>query len=150
MDYVAHRADVEVTFMLPNQQVNKSSEVEAVRGCVLVVDDDDAIRESVRDVLTDEGYRVLSAENGAVALEAVQAHAADLRVVLLDLMMPVMSGWELLEVLQAHERYSRIPVVVVSAMSAPGTRGHIQKPIDVDHLLATVAKFFCCCHGTPD
>jgi CheY-like chemotaxis protein len=108
-------------------------------GRVLVVDDDEAIRDVVAEVLRDEGYSVVCAENGAQALREIQGdHHPDL--VLLDLMMPVMSGWEVLEQLQANEELARIPVVVVSAMTAPGVREHLAKPIDLDHLLDTVGR----------
>jgi CheY-like chemotaxis protein len=107
---------------------------------VLVVDDDVAIRETISELLRDEGYEVVCAENGAQALVALGRMGTP-GVVLLDLMMPVMSGWELLEVLQENDRLSKIPVVVVSAMTAPGTRGHLDKPIDLDQLLETVHKF---------
>jgi two-component system, OmpR family, response regulator CpxR len=117
------------------------------RGWVLVVDDDEAIRETVSEVLTEEGYDVACAENGEQALEKLQT-MNDLRVVLLDLMMPVMSGWEFLEVVQSSDRFRSIPVVVVSAMAAPGVEGHIQKPIDLERLLSTVEQF-CCCKQRP-
>jgi two-component system response regulator CpxR len=108
------------------------------RPSVLVVDDDEAIRQVVSEVLRDEGYDVVCAENGLVALRELSNHHPDL--VLLDLMMPVMSGWEVLEELQANDELSRIPVVVVSAMTAPGVSEHLAKPIDLDHLLATVGR----------
>jgi CheY-like chemotaxis protein len=106
---------------------------------VLVVDDDDAIREVIAEVLRDEGYEVACAGNGEQALtELRRPHHPDL--VLLDLMMPVMSGWELLELLQASTDLSQIPVVVVSAMTAPGACEHLTKPIDLESLLATVSR----------
>jgi len=105
---------------------------------VLVVDDDQAIREVIAEVLRDEGYEVVCAENGEQALRELQRDPPNL--VLLDLMMPVMSGWELLEHLQASGELSRIPVVVVSAMNAPGAHEHLAKPIDLDSLLATVQR----------
>jgi CheY-like chemotaxis protein len=109
------------------------------RPSVLVVDDDDAIREVIAEVLRDEGYDVSSAGNGEQALrELRKSPHPDL--VLLDLMMPVMSGWELLELLQSNADLSGIPVVVVSAMTAPGVCEHLTKPIDLDRLLATVDR----------
>lgn len=111
------------------------------RGWVLVVDDDEAIRDTVSEVLREEGYDVDVAENGEQALAAVKKHGTELRVVLLDLMMPVMSGWEFLEEVQSSDTYAKVPVVVVSAMAAPGVDGHIQKPIDIDLLLATVSRY---------
>lgn len=107
---------------------------------VLIVDDDDAIREVVAEVLRDEGYGVLCAANGAQALDALGKGPLP-NLILLDLMMPVMSGWELLEHLQENDRMSRIPVVVVSAMAAPGVSEHLSKPIALDLLLDTVNRW---------
>jgi CheY-like chemotaxis protein len=55
-------------------------------------------------------------------------------------MMPVLSGWEVLELVQGSADLSTIPVVVVSAMNAPGVCEHLSKPIDLNHLLATVSR----------
>lgn len=103
------------------------------------MDDDDAIREVLAEVLRDEGYEVTSASNGEQALDELRRHRHP-DLLLLDLMMPVMSGWELLELLQARSDLSQIPVVVVSAMNAPGACEHLAKPIDLDRLLATVRR----------
>jgi CheY-like chemotaxis protein len=109
------------------------------RASVLVVDDDDAIREVIAEVLRDEGYAVTVAANGEQALREIRGpHRPDL--VLLDLMMPVMSGWELLVQLQSNEDLSEIPVVTVSAMSAPGVVEHLSKPVDLGELLDTVER----------
>jgi CheY-like chemotaxis protein len=109
------------------------------RAHVLVVDDDEAIRDVVAEVLREEGYDVVCAQNGAQALRTLQGDGQT-DLVLLDLMMPVMSGWEVLEEMQSNDRLSRIPVVVVSAMSAPGCSEHLAKPIDLDRLLDTVGR----------
>jgi two-component system, OmpR family, response regulator CpxR len=119
-------------------------------GTVLVVDDDEAIRETVTDVLSDEGYTVLLAENGEQALAVLKDRQP--AVVLLDLMMPVMSGWEVLEALDEREDLAHIPIVVVSAMCArssnserppnpPGARMYLPKPIDLNHLLDVVGHY---------
>ncbi len=113
--------------------------VRARRASVLVVDDDAAIREIVAEVLRDEGYDVTCAENGAEALrELNKEHHPDL--MLLDLMMPVMSGWEVLEQIASNDDLARIPVIVVSAMSAPGASEHLSKPVDLERLLAAVGR----------
>jgi two-component system response regulator CpxR len=109
------------------------------RPSVLVVDDDEAIRQVISEVLRDEGYDVVCAENGLQALSELQRERPP-DLVLLDLMMPVMSGWEVLEQLQASDELSRIPVVVVSAMAAPGVHEYLPKPIDLDNLLSTVGR----------
>jgi len=109
------------------------------RPSVLVADDDEAIRQVISEVLRDEGYEVICAENGAQALrELCKERHPDL--LLLDLMMPVMSGWEVLEQLQASEELSKIPVIVMSAMTAPGAREHLSKPIDLEGLLHAVQR----------
>lgn len=86
------------------------------RRMVLVVDDDAAIREALSDLLGDEGYRVATATNGAEALTLLRS-AGELRpcVILLDLMMPVMSGQEFYAEQQRDPALSRIPTVVISA-----------------------------------
>ncbi len=109
---------------------------------MLVVDDDLAIREVVSEVLRDEGYEVACAADGVQAMQAMRrAPRPDL--VLLDLMMPVMSGWEVLEQVHEDSELARVPIVVVSAMSAPGGHEHLSKPIDLDRLLATVKRLAC-------
>ena len=106
---------------------------------VLVVDDDQAIREVISEVLVDEGYQVVCAENGAEALRELRKQDGP-DLMLLDLMMPVMSGWEVLEQLQSNPDLPHIPIVVVSAMTAPGVTEHMPKPINLDRLLATVER----------
>jgi two-component system, OmpR family, response regulator CpxR len=110
-----------------------------LRASVLVADDDEAIRQVVSEVLRDEGYDVVCAANGVQALEELNKEKRP-DLVLLDLMMPVMSGWEVLEELQSSEELSRIPVIVMSAMTAPGASAHLAKPVDLDRLLDTVGR----------
>ena len=106
---------------------------------ILVVDDDEAIRDVIADLLREQGYDVTTAENGAVALREIRK-ARHPDVVLLDLMMPVMSGWEVLEQMQGTAELADIPVIVMSAMAAPGTSEHLDKPVDLERLLATVER----------
>ena len=110
---------------------------------VLVVDDDVVIRDTLREVLEQEGYEVVSAENGKEALEVLARSEPLPGVMLLDLMMPVMTGWEVLEVLQKSERLSTLPVVVVSAMGAPCTL-FLQKPVKLSRLLEVVSRYCGC------
>src|ERR1700691_5925439 len=110
-------------------------------GTVLVVDDDAEIREVMIHLLEQEGYTVLGAENGLQAL--VQLRESHPNLMLLDLMMPVMSGWEVLEALAETGELARIPIIVVSAMCAPGAQACLRKPVDLDELLALVGRY---CH----
>jgi CheY-like chemotaxis protein len=112
----------------------------AYRASILVVDDDEAIREVVADVLRGEGYRVTLGENGEEALAELRRDGANYDLVLLDLMMPVMSGWEVLEQVGEDPSLSRVPVIVMSAMGGPGERAQLVKPIDLDRLLDEVKQ----------
>jgi CheY-like chemotaxis protein len=80
---------------------------------VLIVEDDSEIRELVAEMLADCGYPVLTASNGQEALERLKACARPC-IILLDLMMPVMDGWQLRAELLADPELADVPVVVVS------------------------------------
>jgi CheY-like chemotaxis protein len=114
----------------------------ASSGTVLVVDDDAEIRDTLALLLQQEGYTVLCAENGVQALAQLRQGHPD--VMLLDLMMPVMSGWEVLDELGDTGELASVPIIVVSAMCAPGARACLRKPVDLDELLAVVDS---CCRG---
>jgi CheY-like chemotaxis protein len=113
---------------------------------ILVVDDDDAIRDTLRDVLESEGYAVMTAADGAEAIKALRA-AGRACVVLLDLMMPVMSGGEFLEALRRDEDLRTVPVLILSAWPEDArqlcalTQGFMKKPVTLDTILRWVAKF---------
>jgi CheY-like chemotaxis protein len=113
--------------------------VDATGHSVLVVDDDDEIRETLRVVLESEGYAVRMAADGAQALAALDTQPPCF--VVLDLMMPAMDGWEVAGHMHDEERLRRIPVCVVTAAPewAPSDAMKVlRKPIDFDELLATV------------
>ena len=109
---------------------------------ILVVEDDTDVRESIREVLEDAGYHVATAANGKEGLDRLERARPSL--ILLDLMMPVMSGPELLAILQ--QRGSDVPVVVVSAYcdhadASTGVSGFISKPVRLQKLLDTVREY---------
>ena len=103
---------------------------------VLVVDDDAAIRDTLRDLLDAEGYDVALACHGLEALESLRRQRAD--VVILDLRMPVMTGDELLAQLDADPDLCRIPVLILSANKDLPAHA-LRKPVDLDELLGAVA-----------
>ena len=111
---------------------------------VLVVDDDIDIRQTIAEILQSEGYSVATAGNGEAALTRIAERMPAL--ILLDLQMPVMSGWEVLSHLR--ERSIPIPVVFMTAGYRAQTEaerhraeGHLGKPFEMDDLLGLVARF---------
>lgn len=126
-------------------------------GSILVVDDDDDIREVVRQLLDDEGYRTSGASNGKEALEVALAEHDGPALILLDLMMPVMDGWEFLVRIEDEPTLNRVPVALMSAhpkirraLDKERDRGAalllLPKPLDVVHLMTIVRRF---CAGKP-
>ncbi len=112
---------------------------------VLIVDDDHHIRVNLRHVLEDEGYRVASATNGREALDLLDRTRPC--VMLLDLKMPLMDGWEFAAALGQNAEWSAIPIVIISAYLGAaripqGIRpiACLDKPILLDTLLAAVSK----------
>jgi CheY-like chemotaxis protein len=116
------------------------------KGSVLVVDDDEDIRHILSDILRAEGYASAAASDGKEALEFLGKHPPP-SVILLDLMMPVMDGWEFSRRLRADERLSGIPVIVMSAhvsarqaSSTLAAYAFLEKPLDMDRLLKLVGE----------
>lgn len=86
---------------------------------VLVVDDDLDVRATLREMVEEAGLRVFEAPNGQAALDILGSTSeADIHVILLDLRMPIMSGWDFLDRVRRDVRISRIPVVIVSATAS--------------------------------
>jgi CheY-like chemotaxis protein len=106
------------------------------RGEVLVVDDDANFRTIVGEVLRAEGCTVREAHNGQEALQMARAHTPDL--ILTDLMMPTMTGWDLCAELGRTEQLARVPVAVVSGVARLLPLGvlALSKPVELSALLA--------------
>ena len=107
---------------------------------VLIVEDDNDIRNSLSHILEDEGIPTLTARNGQEALDILR-HEEPPSVMVLDLMMPVMDGWELRRRLESDTSVKTPKLVIVSAMSSDSTIGSaiwLRKPLGVEQLLTTV------------
>jgi len=124
-----------------------------VHGCrtILVVEDNDTISETLKDLLELEGYHVILAKNGREALTAID-NALRPCLILLDMFMPIMDGWEFLDQLKLKEGdlITSLPIVVTSAAGERAeeasklVRGFIKKPVDLNVLLKTVETFCNC------
>jgi CheY-like chemotaxis protein len=111
---------------------------------ILVVDDDADLRETLQLVLDDSGYGVTAVANGQAALDRLKAGARP-SLILLDLMMPEMNGWQFLERAQADAVLDAIPVVIMTARKATDplpapSKQVLHKPFDSDALLKAVAR----------
>jgi CheY-like chemotaxis protein len=120
-----------------------------VPNTILVVDDEKTVRETVREVLEDEGYAVVEAANGQEALSYLQRGPKPC-LVLLDLMMPVMSGFDFLDVVKNDPVLKSTSILLVSAASrekieqarkASTAVGVLVKPLQLKPLLDAVARY---------
>lgn len=112
---------------------------------ILVVDDDEGIRETLRMSLEIEGYTVRTASNGKEALDDVM-RSSDIGLILLDLMMPVMNGWQFVEEITKLEQYSNIPIILVTAYNDRAKEMRVSevvsKPLEFKKLLKIVKDHY--------
>ncbi len=114
------------------------------KGTILVVDDDRGAMEALSDILEYEGYKVQRAQNGLQALEYLQTAHPRPDLIVLDLLMPVMDGWEFRMRQKEDPDLAKVPVLVVTAIAATAgidAVSVLRKPVDVDALLRTVARY---------
>ena len=113
------------------------------QGPILVVDDESAIRDSLRELFEEEGFSVLTASNGTEALDLLGTHPNPC-VVVLDLMMPGMDGHDFFQQLQGHALLKEVPIIVITAgdpPSGPAVENAFRvyrKPFKVSELLSAV------------
>lgn len=111
-------------------------------GHILVVDDDESHRTLICDLLEEMGYETQQAANGREALDLLELGLP--QAVLLDLRMPVMSGWGLLDALKKMPRAKSLPIIIISAYGFEweaelvGAAGYVSKPVDLDKVKQTV------------
>ena len=112
---------------------------------ILYVDDDIELTRLVQDCLEDEGYEVLIANDGEEGLSAVITEKPDM--VILDVMMPQLNGWEIAKYMRERDEFSGVPILMLTGigpslneMTAPlyGANGHLDKPFELDDLITKV------------
>ncbi len=120
-----------------------SNDLVPADGFILIAEDDETVREAMTLLLEEAGYRVEAVANGLDALEVMKRRLPCL--LLLDLMMPVMTGWALHATMRADEQLRSVPICVVSAVPAqapPEADCVLEKPVEVAKLLALVAHYY--------
>ncbi|HVV49993.1 MAG TPA: response regulator [Polyangia bacterium] len=117
------------------------------RKTVMIVEDDDATRDALAALLEDEDYQVLQASNGAEALRILNADSARCGIICLDLMMPVMNGWDFRQQQRRSSTLAHIPVVLMSAGAQLAiasedldAAAYVPKPVEIRDLLAIVRR----------
>jgi DNA-binding response OmpR family regulator len=120
---------------------------------VLLVEDDLDVRDTLQDLLEGEGFDVIPAANGKQAIDYLTLNdppGADL--VILDLMMPMVSGWEVLDKMTADDKLSDIPVIVLSAMAGDRpdrAQGLVRKPFAIETLVSAIRGCLPGVDGSP-
>jgi CheY-like chemotaxis protein len=109
---------------------------------VLIVEDEKESRETLRDLLELEGYRVETAVNGREALDRLNADGDPICIMLLDLFMPVMDGWQVIDQLKADGRLGKTQVVIITsaAYKAPAGIPVFEKPLNLDKVMSEVER----------
>lgn len=120
------------------------------RGLILLVEDDGDIGQTISEVLEQEGYGVILARDGHQALDCLRGASQQPQVIVLDLMMPVMDGWEFRAEQRKIAASCTVPVLIVSAdgnmrrnTDDIGAAGYLRKPFDIEELLDALARL---CH----
>src|SRR5438128_10641515 len=113
---------------------------------VLIVEDDADLREMMAQLLSLEGFQAAAVANGSEALQYLHNGHVKPDVILLDLMMPVMDGWEFRRKQQADPSLADVPVIVLSALGQSRAadvqaEGFLKKPLDFDRLLQLVPQY---------
>lgn len=117
------------------------------RGPILLIEDDRDIGQTISEVLEQEGYGVIVATDGHQALDYLRGAAQQPRVIVLDLMMPVMDGWAFRAEQRKLAASRSVPVLIVSAdgnmrrnTDDIGAAGYLRKPFDIEQLLDALAR----------
>lgn len=116
---------------------------------VLVVDDDEVMRNAIKRILDEDGYNVLLAEDGLELSKILESTRLDL--ILLDVNLPWVDGYELCRLIKQHHTLQHVPLIFVSARKAKediqkgfdaGCNDYVTKPFDVDHITSVIQKMF--------
>jgi len=110
---------------------------------VLVVEDEEDLRDMMRDALELSGYAVVTAEDGRDALDKIGG-IENLCLIVLDLLMPVMNGWDFVEKLRQRAELASVPVVVHSSAPGPtpaGVARVLQKPVPFESLISVIREY---------
>jgi CheY-like chemotaxis protein len=112
------------------------------KSTILVVEDEKDSRDTLRELLEFEGYNVETAVNGREALATLDTSGDQICIVLLDLFMPVMDGWQVIDQLRADGRLDKTHIVIITSAPyrAPAGLPVFEKPLDLDKVMTEVQR----------
>ncbi len=112
---------------------------------ILIVEDDHDTRVTLRNHLEEAGYNVLSATNGQTALDILRRNKPHPHLILMDMMLPMMNGPELMQMIRKHPDLSKIPILAISAYThlrpTDGVVTFLAKPLDMPKLMSVVESY---------
>jgi CheY-like chemotaxis protein len=116
---------------------------DSAKAVVLLVEDEEESRDALQELLELEGYSIHAVSNGREALEAIATLGDRLCLVLLDLFMPVMDGWQVIDALRADGRLAKLRVVIVTSAAhrAPAGIPVLEKPLDLARVMQTLETY---------
>lgn len=117
-----------------------------IKKTVMIVDDEELTRGLINDVLTNEGFNVISAQNGKECLEILKRQKID--IILLDIMMPEMNGWDTAALIKTNKILQKIPIIFLTAKNDKASKEfgkyasekYIEKPFEIENVLDLVKK----------
>ncbi len=133
--------------LIPRKRIGKTQPMHAFAGTLLVIDDDPNARELINRFMLKEGYNVYTADDGEMGLRMARELRPD--VITLDVMMPRMDGWSVLNALKSDPQLASIPVIMLTMVSdqnmgfALGAADYVTKPIDRDRLVKILKRYEC-------
>jgi CheY-like chemotaxis protein len=117
--------------------------------CILVVDDETSVRSMLLSLFEDVQYDAVGVPNGRAALACLREDPGRFHLVLLDVMMPFLSGWDVMLAMQSDPALAEIPIVLMTAGANVqqqalelGAVGYLSKPVDFDLLLSIVEQYY--------
>ena len=114
------------------------------RGTILIIEDDQDLRESMKDALELEGYKVQTAANGKEGLSAIK-NIPKTCLIMVDMLMPIMGGREFIDTLKQDLELAQVPILVVSSVATKentnGAIGFIKKPADLNTILQMIQTY---------
>ena len=148
-DIFESKISEKIDITIDNKPGNQTENLNFFNKNILIVDDDMRNSFALSKILEDRGMNVVKASNGQQAIEALE-HGEDIDIVLMDIMMPVLDGYEAMKIIRQKNEFSELPIIALTAKAmqadknkciACGANDYISKPVNIDKLFFSIEKF---------